>query len=569
MRSVTLTSGKTISLTDGITAIVGPNNAGKSLLLRELQTLMNSQHGVPAYLVQKVVESYDVEFKGSFDEVAIPWIEKRARRRPPGQYNNGAFVEDNFSLLNGGAVTESSLRTAWEQRQLGPLAQVYQLYFGADGRTGMVGNTGAYSLAREEPSNPVQRLYADEALERTVSKVIERAFQTPLYINRAGGSEISVHLGTMINKPTIPPTSEFLDELKNLPLLQDQGDGIRAFVSIMLTIITGQYGFVMIDEPEVFLHPPQAYLLGKMLAERHDEGTQVLLATHSEEVIQGLTSSKAASRNVSIVRLTREGSVNHAAQVSPERVADLANDPVVKHFAILRGLFYEGVVVCESDGDCTYYRAALEAARQDGVSPQERLLFCHCNGKARMYRMVESVRDTKVPVACIVDIDFLQNDNDFTRLLNAYGESAEDFAAPRNIVSAAVEQLGMKIDRSVAKMKINEILAAKNSSTISRGEVDRITEVVAPQSGWKLFKRGGKRLLSGDAAVAFNQLDEKLREIGIFIVAEGELERFHPEVPAKTKASWLQIVLEEEKYRNSPSAIQLTLDVSDWISLRQ
>ena len=40
--------------------------------------------------------------------------------------------------------------------------------------------------------------------------------------------------------------------------LQNQGDGIRSAVAILASLIVNEHSLFLIDEPETFLHPPQA-----------------------------------------------------------------------------------------------------------------------------------------------------------------------------------------------------------------------------------------------------------------------------------------------------------------------
>ncbi len=49
--------------------------------------------------------------------------------------------------------------------------------------------------------------------------------------------------------------------------MQDQGDGVKSFIGILISVMAAPFFFLLIDEPDAFLHPPQALLMGAMLAE--------------------------------------------------------------------------------------------------------------------------------------------------------------------------------------------------------------------------------------------------------------------------------------------------------------
>ena len=55
--------------------------------------------------------------------------------------------------------------------------------------------------------------------------------------------------------------------LKNL---RDQGDGIRSFVAVMGSLVVSKHSLFLIDEPETFLHPPQARLIGNNILTKEE-----------------------------------------------------------------------------------------------------------------------------------------------------------------------------------------------------------------------------------------------------------------------------------------------------------
>ena len=82
---------------------------------------------------------------------------------------------------------------------------------------------------------------------------------------------IPLHVGKSPDKSsyTIDRQDEYYNIVSKLPKLQEQGDGMRSFASILLHTFTSDYSITLIDEPEAFLHPPQARVLGKMLAKNN------------------------------------------------------------------------------------------------------------------------------------------------------------------------------------------------------------------------------------------------------------------------------------------------------------
>jgi predicted ATPase len=118
-------------------------------------------------------------------------------------------------------------------------------------------------------SHHIYKLWRSEQHAKIVSTYFNQAFGLDLKINRDEFLEIPLHIGKELTKNdyTIDVfNTNFLLRYKKMPRLDTQGDGMRSFTSILLDTFTSEYTVTLIDEPEAFLHPPQARLLGKILA---------------------------------------------------------------------------------------------------------------------------------------------------------------------------------------------------------------------------------------------------------------------------------------------------------------
>jgi len=574
LRRVTLTSGESIEISNGVTAIVGPNNAGKSLLLAEVNRWFSLPQGFQLSPPNRVLRELSVSESAPMTEL-LEWLGTRYPHRGPGTYPQGEILQPHLVLPNNNYIPDMQVHQHINTSgRFGPLGSIYALHVVPGGARDIASASGTFNTLTEQPQTPVQRLWASRDQEERISALVKRAFNVRLTVNRHGGNQITVHLGAVSTPaPPMPPTQEYLEEIRSLPQVQDQGDGVKAFVGMLLSIMTADYPLLLIDEPETFLHPPQAYLLGQILAEQHDRDGQVVLATHSADVIRGLTSTKASSGAVSIVRLTRNDSINHAAQLSTATMRGLYDDPLIRYYNILDGLFFHGTVLCEADSDCTYYRAVLDSneSLDDGTPIASiSLHFTHCAGKARLAKAIMALRAAKVPVACVVDIDVLHNDWEFKDIVEACGGNPEDYMALRNNVVSEISSRDAKLDRTKTEHELTQLLNSKKSGDLSSAEVNKLTAVLKPKSGWKEFKRAGHHLLSGDVRASFDDLNAKLRQLGIFIVEIGELERFHPNVSGgDNKADWLRIVLEQRLYEKSDEASKFVTAIASNILGRQ
>ncbi|EOD69059.1 ATP-dependent nuclease [Amycolatopsis vancoresmycina] len=560
LRSLELQSGEEVEIADGLTVIVGPNNVGKSLLLRELGTQLALQAGQQAHPPNRILRQVAIDSPMEY-EGFLAWIRRTHPVREPESTGDEAQIRTN----SGTVLTFSQIANAWEHLgrypgRLGVLCPLLVLQLSAHSSLSLPLDGQAFNPYTQRPTGMAQLLYQDREFERAMSDLLRRAFGEPLTVNRYATPEITLHVGEVTEPESAPPVSrEYLRQLNELPRLAEQGDGFRAFASILFALKTSHYPIVLIDEPEAFLHPPQAYLLGRFLAEEHAAGSQVIVATHSADIIKGITSVRA---DVAITRLTRTGATNHVASIAPAKVRTLYDDPLVKYYPIVDGLFSRGVIVCEAESDCTYYRSVLEA----GTSAPG-IHFTHCNGKARVGRAVDALRSARVPVVAVLDIDFLRDDKDFAEVVVAQGGDPEAFAKARAVIENSVQSWGRKVDRTAAKALVEAQFARSKAPSLSSGEIAKIKEAVSPVSGWRQFKKYGVHHLSGDAVTAFEDLDRGLRELGIFVVPCGELERFHPDISGENKAEWLRTVLETG--RNSAAARDFVLAAAEFISRHQ
>src|SRR5207244_9058873 len=103
---------------------------------------------------------------------------------------------------------------------------------------------------------------------------------------------------------TIPDARAELDSLlRNAQELAAQGDGYRSFAGVVLAMLTFVNRLLLLDEPEAFLHPAQARVLGRWLASyAHKTSAQVILATHNSDFLWGIIS---ANTNATVIRLNR------------------------------------------------------------------------------------------------------------------------------------------------------------------------------------------------------------------------------------------------------------------------
>lgn len=166
-----------------------------------------------------------------------------------------------------------------------------------------------------------------------------------------------------------------------------QGDGIKSYLGILLYLYYGQYSTLFIDEPESFLHPPQAFQMGRTLGNSTDK--QLFITTHSKELLNGLL--QTSSNRLKIIRVERHGKSNKFAQIIPDDLNILNTTTFLKYSDVVDSLFHTKTVLCESDSDCKFYEAMLDKA-SDRHGATASTLLLPVGGKSRFKDYLKLLR---------------------------------------------------------------------------------------------------------------------------------------------------------------------------------
>ena len=324
--------------------------------------------------------------------------------------------------------------------------------------------------------------------------------------------------------------------------VQNQGDGIKSFTGILLYLMLDYYRTYLIDEPESFLHPPQARIMGQIIGQTLTNDQQAFISTHSEEIIKGLL--EACPQRIKIVRITRKEDTNAFSILSNEKFDEVWNDPLLKYSNIMSSLFHKVVVLCESDSDCKMYSIVENFIKRTEGKYSE-VLFIHCGGKHRMAKISTSMRALNIDIRLIPDIDILNDETIFKNIVEAYGIDWTSLQSDYNIIVSNLHSPKEKINRNDAKTTINRILDASENRELSNREIKEIRSVISTISKWDALKSSGiSAIPAGDATVSFRKLEQILRANGIYIVPVGELEGFVKEVGGHGP-DWVNKVLEK------------------------
>ena len=532
---ITFSSGQTFDFdSNAIVAIVGPNNSGKSTALRNLQAYVRTGNGSP------VIQSCEYAASGSNDELN-DWLDKYFTR----QQKEGQPLQ-----LYGSAGTfrSTQLYLEWNNGNTRRFQHTWPAFVhlknGAEQMSAAT-NTGHFDAMNQGPSTPIQRMYADQEFEELVSGYFYRAFGTNIFVNRAAGNQLPIHIG---NRPELDANEReyspsYLDKLRAVPQLAQQGDGMKSFAGAMLTVTETAAPVICLDEPELFLHPPQAQELGRFIAADAPDDKQLFIATHNASFIRGLLAGNQG--RISIIRLVREGDHNTAHLLSNEDLSRLWSDPILRYSDALDGIFHQRVVICESDSDCHFYGAMTTALAESREIPDPNIMFVPVGGKHRVKTIVKALRALSVPVSVVLDIDALDSEATMQEIVTEMGFPWEDFAVLYKRVKQSFEQISPPLNANQVKDKIDTIFQSINTAQFTSDAEREIRDAMRATSPWRNAKRTGISHLSGSAFADAQQLIDDLRAISVYVLDVGEIERFAPSIGSHGP-KWASAVLERD-----------------------
>jgi ABC-type phosphate/phosphonate transport system ATPase subunit len=490
----------------GVIIFVGPNNSGKSLILREIEQAL-TESGNPAR--KHILLDYTITQPTSEDILKLIEKSKKLRHQnlPENQVTlgrispNGGVESNNFDR-DGLLANVASGDKSWISYNI--------LRWGLlrlDGRS-------RFNLTNDQqmgdllgpPGNVFTHLFQDDEARARVRNIIKDAFGVYLVLDPTNGGYLRMRVS--LTPPSADEQSlnsaarEYYSQAVHI---KEASDGVQAFCGIVAAVFSGEFHTILIDEPEAFLHPPLARKLGKHLARLAAErGGTLLASTHSADFLMGCVQ---ATSQVKVVRLEYNGEKSRGRMIDSSRLGAFFKRPLMRSTNVVSGIFHDGVVVLESDNDRAFYGEIYHRMTERNPGYPS-LLFVNAQNKQTMKDIIGPLRSFGVPAAGIPDIDILKDG----------GSTWTDWLSTAGLPQAL--HLGYGQQREAIK------------GCFSKIDKDMKAE-------------GGIAVLPASDQNAANELFDRLNEYGIFPVRGGEMESWltHLGIRGK-KTDWTVAMLE-------------------------
>lgn len=534
-----------------LTVLVGPNNCGKSQTLKDIREYTSSGSHERLVVLDEISSTLPDEAE----------LREGLQIRPHEEaidHLNVVGVKDDLLTQVQFTPQERWFEDAFRpgtNRSINILQQLGTCliaYLGAEARFKLTTSSPAFNPRVEAPSNAIQSLYAADANVRAeLRQAFRAAFKTDIGLDWAAMTRLYLRVAEDFGE--IPDNRSALDAIMaEAKELEKQGDGFRSFAGVALALLTYPNRVLLLDEPEAFLHPAQARVLGRWVAtQAATRPAQIIVATHSADFLAGLV---AVSEDAKILRLNRIDMCTRFHEIPRAITSGLIESPLLSSQPVLDSLFHRGVVVCEGDPDRAVYQTVAQHFHPGQRG--EDFLFIHSNGKDAAKFPANLLRESGTPVCVIADFDLLNSEAILGDIVEGLTGSGLTNATKvlRADVSTAVEAKSQEQSLEELKADVSAWIGRLDDD-LRRARKSLVSIARAGSNKWDKAKKLGVTILPDADQVKARELIAILASLGLFVVPCGELESWM-NLGLSKGSRWNQGALQALHANNCPPALQ-------------
>lgn len=550
-----------INLKDGtpvepgrINVFVGANNCGKTQLLKDMLAYMTGSRTEPVLLTdldlpypstwEELIAAYPmniVDTNGGLQQ--LRHISPTLNAQPAGP--------QTFNLLN---TLKQQLRNTDKREFRQSTGQGMVTFLNTDNRLSLTQKCTVQNLQTVGPKNVLEALYhADIAAPNRIRELVKSTFNTDIYFDYTDPGTLQFRIGNDFS--TISENSRVAySQVSRYPILDNQGDGLRSYVGMISALMSLSKPIILLDEPEAFLHPPQAMQLGMSIANLVKDSQQIFISTHSADFLRGLLSS---TNDAVIVHLSRPTETLTKANVlDSDTLNTIIKDPLLSSSRVLEGMFYKGVVATEADADAVFYQRLFQK-----IGASDEIHFVNAHNKQTLKKVIQPYQNLGIKFALIADADVIRDKVEFESLIDGIMEDTqkESIMREREIVYNYFQKLDKHTILTQLKQKTQEF--ASQDIPASDDDPQKIASALFDfRKGLKKLrddadelanlKEWGRKALDADVATQqeFDKLLEHCASSGLFIVPVGELESWlvdYGVARSSNKTKWITRALEK------------------------
>lgn len=414
----------------------------------------------------------------------------------------------------------------------------------------------------EAPTKTLQALYLNKSAKEALCTEISLVFQRAVWVDSTRIKQFVFRAADTISLPSAEDRLE-PEVMEKFRTIETEGDGLRSYSAICASLLLEERPLCLIDEPEMCLHPPQAHAMGRFIGNHATDKTCTVVATHSSHVLRGILETNPRAH---VIRLSKVKNSFQARNLIPELLEQATSKPRSRSESILEGLFTNGVILCEAEGDRLVYESAYRTLKDKPLD----IRFITSEGTGGFSDPLRLYRTLEVRSAVIADIDFLAKDAELRKTLLELGSpevevqsiSTRACQAIKRVKASTFQIDPLEIQTELQDMSKSPIDLSKDEDIQLQGKLRRLSDRLYRL---KKFKEKGVDSVQGaadaggagkvDLRTELQDLVQVLHTYGLFLVPVGELE------------SWLPVLMKgqgrEDKSRWAVLAAEKIEDVGE------
>jgi len=528
----------------GLIVVVGPNSSGKTQLLYDINETVCGRR-------RELVVSSGITFgkPPPFDEYFNFLVNQDyIREKTPDEFlkyslqygadaGSGTFrksqIKNQYQQFEQ-AIKQKIEKSVPEFRFLSELGPLTCSSLFLRNRLSLMDACTTFDYLSQGPSKTLQSLYLNKIAKEKLHKEIANVFQVSVWVDNTRHTKLVIRVSDSTDLPSAEDRLE-PELMEKFRTIETEGDGLRSYCSICVTLLLETRPLCIVDEPEMCLHPPQAHAMGRFIGAHASDDTCTIVATHSSHVLRGILETRPKAN---VIRLTHIPSKFSARLLTPELLEQATSKPRSRSETILEGLLSHAVVLCEAEGDRIVYGSTYRTFSDRRLD----IRFVPSEGTGGFADPLRLYRALEVPCAVIADLDFLAKEGELKKVLNELGATQEEV---KNICDRAHQSIS-NIRSCTSQIKIEEIKSEleslsgylidleNNDATRLRGKLKQMMarlyklhdlQQKGLQSIPETFNSDNKTIQLRSEVI--NLLSE-LEVHGLFLVPVGELESWLP-----------------------------------------
>lgn len=535
-----------------INIFVGANNCGKTRLLKEIFEFTIGDIG-NKILLKWVSLSKPKTWKEltgvCYFEIVNTSSGQAIRHKFPASRKHPALEHFGYDLESEiDSILQNQSSWDYLRKRLGGSLV---MYLNTDNRLNLIKSRQSNNNP-EVPESLLEALYrSDSDKTKILNDYCWKFFRKKVFLSPYTGVKVEMKIGNdFADLPSNPQDAR--DKLNTVPGLDDQGDGMRSVIGIIAALCAVKKPIILLDEPEAFLHPPQAMQLGEAINNLINSSQQLFVATHSADFLRGLLSK---TQDVNIIHIERaiDDKVTISILDAPT-LKQIITDPLLSSSRVLDGLFYKGVVVTEGDADATFYQRAFQM-----IGAADEIHFINAHNKQTLKKVITPYQKLGIKFALVADADVLREKHDMEEILQITDDAALKERVLKQIENvldyfkvksslAVMLELRKEILLFVSSGLMTETLNQENSNAALFELRKKLKELRDETDDLRDFKRRGRCALDEKHQAYFDSLWKDCASIGFFIVPVGELESWlvdYGVARKSNKAKWITEALQK------------------------